>query len=44
MDKMRDNRPRWFRDEMKRKETKAVRVVIKMNVEGKKRKRRPKKR
>jgi hypothetical protein len=44
VDKMRKNRLRWFGHVMRRKETKAVRVVIKMNIEGKRGRRRPKKR
>jgi len=33
---------RWFGHVMRRKETKAVRVVMKMNVDGKRVRRRPK--
>jgi hypothetical protein len=32
---MRENRLRWFGHLMRRKETKAIRVPMKMNVEGK---------
>jgi hypothetical protein len=35
VDNMRENRLRWFGHVMRREETKAVRVVIKMNVERK---------
>ncbi|KAL4092493.1 hypothetical protein QTP88_026994 [Uroleucon formosanum] len=42
VDKMRENRLRWFRHVMRREETSAVRKVLKMNVEGKRG--RPKKR
>jgi hypothetical protein len=35
-DKRRENRLRWFGYVMRREKTKAVRVVIKTNVEGKK--------
>jgi hypothetical protein len=34
VDKMKENRLRWLGHVMIRKETNAVRVVIKMNVEG----------
>jgi len=35
VDKMRENKLRWFGHVMRRGETKAVRMVMKMNVEGK---------
>jgi hypothetical protein len=44
VDKIRENRLRWFGHMMKQEETKAVTVVMKMNVEGKYRRRRPKNR
>jgi hypothetical protein len=34
VENMRENRLRWFENVIKRKETKAVRVVIKINIEG----------
>jgi hypothetical protein len=43
VDMMRKNRVQWFGHVMKQEETKALRVVIKMNVEGKKRKMKTKK-
>jgi hypothetical protein len=44
VNKMRENKFRWFGHVMRQEETKAVRVVMKMNVEGKRRRGRPKKR
>jgi len=41
MDKIRKTILRWFGHVMRWEETKAVRVVIKMNVEGKKGRGRP---
>jgi hypothetical protein len=41
---MRENRLRWFGYVMRREEIKAVRVIIKINIEGKRGSRRPKKR
>jgi hypothetical protein len=41
---MKENRLRLFGHVMRREETKAVRVVMKINVEGKIGRRRPKKR
>jgi hypothetical protein len=41
---MRENRLRWFSHVIRREETNTVRVLIKMNVEGKRRTGRPKKR
>jgi hypothetical protein len=38
------NNLRWFGHEMRREETKAVRVVMNMNVEGRRGKGKPKKR
>jgi len=35
--KMRKNRPSWFGHVMRKEETKAVRAIMKINVEGKKR-------
>jgi hypothetical protein len=35
VNKIRENRLRWFGHVMRREETKAVKVVMKMNVEGK---------
>jgi len=35
VDKMRENRPRWFRHKIRLEETKAAREVIKIKVEGK---------
>jgi len=43
-DKIRGNRLRWFGHVMWRKETKAVRVVMKINVEGERGRGRPIKR
>jgi len=40
---MRGNRLRWFGHEMWSEKTERVRVVIKMKVEGKRRRERPKK-
>ena len=42
VDKMRENRLRWLGHVMRREETSAVRVVMKMNVEGKRGRGRPK--
>jgi hypothetical protein len=44
VDKKRKTRLKWFRYVMRREETKAVRVVMKMYVEGKRERERPKKR
>jgi hypothetical protein len=44
VDKMRENRLRWFGHLMRRQETKVVRAVMKINVEGKQARVRPKKR
>jgi len=41
---MRENRLRWFGHVMRREKTKAVRVVMKINVVGKRRSGRPVKR
>jgi hypothetical protein len=35
VDKMTENRLRWFEHVIRREETNAVRVVLKINVEGK---------
>jgi hypothetical protein len=40
--KMRKNRLKWFWHVMRREETKAERVVMKINVEGKRGRKRPK--
>jgi len=40
--KIKENRLRWFGHVMRREETKAVKVVMKMNVEGKRGRGRPK--
>jgi hypothetical protein len=37
VEKMRENRLRWYKHVIKREETNAVRVIMKMNVEGKRR-------
>lgn len=42
VDKMRKHTLRWFRHMMKTKEIEAVRMVIRMNIEGKRAKGRPK--
>jgi hypothetical protein len=42
--KMRENRLRWFGHKMRQNKTKTVIVVIKLNVEGKRGRERPKKR
>jgi hypothetical protein len=42
VNKMRENRLRWFGHVMKRKETKAVRLDMKMNIEGKRGRGKPK--
>lgn len=42
MDKMRENRQRWFEHEMCREETEAVRAVMKMNIEEKIEREKPK--
>jgi len=44
VDKMKENRLRMFGRVMRREETKTVRMVMKMNVEGKRGRGRPKKR
>ncbi|KAL4104536.1 hypothetical protein QTP88_019831 [Uroleucon formosanum] len=44
VDKMRENRLRWLGHVMKREKTSAVIIVMKMNIEGKKGRGRPKKR
>jgi len=41
--KMRENKLRWFRHVIRKEETKAVRGSMKMNVEGKQGRKRPKK-
>jgi hypothetical protein len=41
MDKMRENRVRWFGHVIRREETKAARVVMKINIERNKGRRRP---
>jgi nonsense-mediated mRNA decay protein 3 len=43
LDKIRENRLRWFGHVMRRKEKKAVRLVMKMNAEGNIDRERPKK-
>jgi hypothetical protein len=40
---MKENKLRWFGHVMKREEIKAIRVVMKINIEGKRRKTRLKK-
>jgi hypothetical protein len=44
VDKMKKNKLKWFRHVMKQEETKAINVVMKRRVEGKRRRRIPKKR
>ncbi|XP_050534488.1 uncharacterized protein LOC126901782 [Daktulosphaira vitifoliae] len=44
VDKMRENRLRWFGHVMRREELEAIRTVIAMNVEGRRGRGRPKKR
>jgi hypothetical protein len=41
---MKENRLRWFGHVMRKEETKAIRVVMKVNIEGKRERGRPKKR
>jgi len=42
VDKMREKILRWFGHVMRRKQTEAVRVIMKINVEGSRGKERPK--
>jgi hypothetical protein len=44
VEKRTKNNLRWFGHEMRREETKAVRMVMNMNVEGKRRREKPTKR
>jgi hypothetical protein len=43
VDKMRENRLRWFGHIMRRVKIKAIKVIMKMNIEGKRKQGKPKK-